>query len=124
MSDTRPLDPDGKARLKAAQAANMQKAQETLQEMRAAGWKPVRLNPVDQYHRNPTSLRAAIKAHCWVCVGADADPGAKFRVRDCAVGPKCALFNHRPWQNIKGGVHLSEDGDLAATDASEDTSED
>lgn len=101
----------------------LRRGQERMRELRAQGWKPVHKNPVEQAHEKPGSMKAAIKAFCWLCVGADADPGAKFRVRDCAVGAKCPLFQHRPWQHVKGGVSLNEDGVLAAEGDSEDTSE-
>lgn len=102
------LSPEEEAR-RAELRARMQKGQEKMRELRASGWKPVVLNPVERAKANPNSLKAAIKAACWVCVGTDADPGAKFRVRDCAVGEKCPLYPHRPWQAIKGGVSISYD---------------
>ncbi len=108
---------------KAVLREQLRKGQEKMREMREAGWKPVYRNPVEQSQDKPGSLKAAIKAHCWLCVGADADPGAKFRVRDCAVGPKCPLFPHRPWQNVKGGVHLNEEGVLEGNDDTENTEE-
>ncbi len=123
--DTPPI-----AALSAAEAkratlrAQLAKGQERMAEMRAAGWKPAHRNPVEQAQAKPTSLKLAIKAHCWTCVGADADPGAKFRVRDCAVGPKCSLFAHRPWQNAKGGIQLNAEGVLEGDAGTEDTSED
>lgn len=108
---------------KAVLREQLRKGQEKMREMREAGWKPVYRNPVEQAQDKPGSLKAAIKAHCWLCVGADADPGAKFRVRDCAVGPKCPLFPHRPWQSVKGGVHLNEEGVLEGNADTEDTDE-
>lgn len=88
----------------------LENAQVKLKEMRDAGWAPIHLTPVQQAHASPNSLKKAIKAYCWLCVGADADPGAKQRVRDCAVGPKCPLFPHRPWQNLKD--RMRPDGEL------------
>ncbi len=115
MSDTTtPALPD-EAR-KAALKAQLAKGQERMRELREAGWKPVYRNPVEQAQDKPGSLKAAIKAFCWTCEGADADPGTKFRVRDCKVGPKCALYPHRPWQNVKGGVTVNEAGELQASD--------
>jgi len=117
-------DPDADTR-RAELRARMQRGQEKMREMRAAGWKPVHLNPVEQAKANPNSMKAAIKAFCWLCEGADADPGTKVRVRDCAVGDKCPLHPHRPWQNVKGSHPTTdENGELVATDDSEDTSED
>ncbi|MEX3984034.1 hypothetical protein AB4Y45_34155 [Paraburkholderia sp. EG287A] len=105
--------------------AQLAKGQERMRELREQGWKPVHRNPVEQAQANPKSVKAAVKAFCWECVGADADPGAKFRVRDCTV-TRCALHPHRPWQNVKGG-HTQEtgaDGEVLASGDSEDTSED
>ena len=103
----------------------LQRGKEAMAAKRAEGWKPVYLNPVDAAKANPGSMKAAIKAFCWTCVGQDADPGAKFRVRDCDVGPKCPLYDHRPWQKVKGRIKLTEDGELAPPDEdSEDTSSD
>ena len=73
-------------------------AQKKLAEMREQGIKQVILNPVDKAKANPTSLKYAIRAHCWQCVGADASEGSKQLVRDCSVGDKCALYPHRPWR--------------------------
>ncbi|WP_144267145.1 hypothetical protein [Comamonas thiooxydans] len=103
-------------------SAHLRRGQEKLAQMRAEGWKPVHRTPVEQARDNPNSQKAAIKAFCWICVGADADPGAKFRVRDCDVGPKCPLHPHRPWQNVKGGVSLNADGEFESNAHTEDTS--
>lgn len=120
--ETTPANPDEER--KAALRAQLAKGQEKMREMREAGWKPVHRNPVEQAQDKPGSMKAAIKAFCWICVGADADPGAKFRVRDCDVGPKCPLFPHRPWQNVKGGIGLNSEGVLEGSETTEDTSED
>ncbi|HDR9103732.1 TPA: hypothetical protein QDB04_000506 [Burkholderia vietnamiensis] len=112
-------DADRKAQLR----AQLAKGQEKMREMRAAGWKPVHRNPVEQAEANPKSMKAAIKAFCWTCVGADADPGAKFRVRDCTV-TRCSLHPHRPWQSVKGGeLATGQDGELLGSDETEDTSD-
>lgn len=108
---------------RAALRAQLQKGQDKMRELRAAGWKPVHRNPVEQAQANPKSLKAAIKANCWLCVGADADPGAKFRVRDCTV-TRCALHSHRPWQDVKGGItETGLDGELLGSSDSEDTND-
>ncbi|KVP75392.1 hypothetical protein WJ96_06415 [Burkholderia ubonensis] len=108
---------------KAQLRAQLAKGQEKMRELRASGWKPVHRNPVEQAEANPKSLKAAIKAFCWTCVGADADPGAKFRVRDCSV-TRCSLHPHRPWQAVKGGELVTgQDGELLGSDETEDTSD-
>lgn len=117
------LTPEEEQR-KADLRARMLRGQEKMREMRAAGWKPVHKNPIEQALDKPNSLKAAIKAKCWECVGGDHDPGAKFRVRDCAVGARCPLYPHRPWQTVKGGVQTDADGVTVANDDSEDTNDD
>jgi hypothetical protein len=77
------------------------KAQQKIQEMREAGWKPVLLNPIEKARANPNSLKLAIRAHCWECNGRDADPHVKLRVRDCTI-KDCPLWPHRPWQDAVG----------------------
>lgn len=125
MSDHTPeiLSPDEEQR-RADLRARMQRGQEKMREMRAAGWKPVHRNPIEQALDKPNSLKAAIKAKCWECVGGDHDPGAKFRVRDCEVGARCPLYPHRPWQAIKGGVQRGADGSVVPDDMSDDTTDD
>ncbi len=86
-----------------------QKAREKLAQMRADGWKPVHLSPVEAAKAKPNSLKMAIRAHCYTCVGEDADPGYKARVRDCSV-VSCALHPHRPWQDHSGRVQHTEEG--------------
>lgn len=46
-------------------------------------------------------LSATIKSICFGCVGGEADPGPKTRVRDCAIKP-CPLWQVRPWREIRG----------------------
>ncbi len=89
------------------------KAHESMAAKRAAGWKPIILNPVEKARANPGSVKMAVKAHCWTCCGAGADPGVKLHVRDCGV-KSCNLWPHRPWQNAKGSFTLGEQGELVA----------
>jgi hypothetical protein len=80
----------------------LQKAQLRMQELRAKGELHIeRLDPVEKARRNPKSKTLAIKAHCWECMGAGADPNTKQNIRDCGV-TTCALHPHRPWQNVSG----------------------
>ena len=46
-------------------------------------------------------LAEAIKNKCFMCVGGDADPGPRLRVRDCQIHD-CPIYPVRPWQKIKG----------------------
>lgn len=59
------------------------------------------LNPIEKAGRDPKSLRLAINGKCWDCVGQDADPYPKQRVRDCPM-IDCTLWPVRPWKNVKG----------------------
>lgn len=79
----------------------LKKAHEKMMELRASGWKPEILNPVEKAKRNPNSLKYAIRAMCWTCEGGDSDPGVKLRVANCTV-PSCPLRPHRPWQKMSG----------------------
>lgn len=80
MSDLSPLD---KARLK-------------KDELKAAGLL-VRTSPTDKSRADPTSLRKAITAFCYECMGGDGEAGVRGHVRNCT-SPKCSLFAVRPWQ--------------------------
>lgn len=103
--------PDSSEDRKSQARERLLRAQQKMSEMRANGWKPTVLNPVEKAKANPGSLKLAIKAHCWTCSGAGADAGVKFHVRDCRV-KNCALHPHRPWQNIKGGLVEGELGQM------------
>lgn len=80
----------------------LQKAHQRMQELRASGELVIeRLNPSEKARRNPNSKALAIKAHCWECMGAGADPNTKQNVRDCTL-QSCSLHPHRPWQKVSG----------------------
>lgn len=76
--------------LEAARAARLLKL--------AAGETIERLNPAEKARRNPNSLRLAINAKCFDCVGgANADAGFRRCIRECP-STKCALHTVRPFQ--------------------------
>ena len=78
---------------------------------RAAGEKIVRLDPLEKARRKPTSLRLAITAKCYDCMGRDGDPGIRARVRECP-SKACPLHPVRPWQREDGsGEELELEGD-------------
>jgi len=54
--------------------------------------------PIEAQAKNPTSLRAAINAKCWDCIGGDADPSPRGQIRDCSI-TDCPLWVVRPWQS-------------------------
>lgn len=53
--------------------------------------------PLEILARNPRSLRAAINAKCWDCVGQDADPAPRRRIGECGC-TSCPLHAVRPYQ--------------------------
>lgn len=79
-------------------------AQAKLQELREHGQRPIIVNPIDKARQNPLSLRKAVTAKCYECMGFE-----KMAVRDCT-SPGCPLFNVRPWQNYRiSASALNED---------------
>lgn len=62
-----------------------------------------KLSPIDKARLNPNSLRMALNANCYQCMGEDADPGWQKRVGECYLD-NCVLWPHRPYQH-----HLNED---------------
>jgi len=73
-------------------------ARKKREEMKAAGLKIERLDPIEKSIRNPKSLRMAINAKCWDCVGAGYDPNPRKLIRKCACGKQCPLWPVRPYQ--------------------------
>lgn len=64
--------------------------------------KELRAEAVANYKSaSQKGLAHSVKAICFECVGGNADPGPKLRVRDCAI-TACHLHGVRPWQDIKG----------------------
>lgn len=57
-----------------------------------------RVNPIEKALNNPQSLRLAINAKCFDCVGGHADTQNPYRlVRECLC-TDCPLYAIRPWQ--------------------------
>lgn len=78
----------------------LKKAQEKLAEMRALGISPVILNPIEKSKREPKSLRLAITALCYDCVGAEMADNYRQEVKNCTV-KRCPVYHVRPWQEVK-----------------------
>ncbi len=72
----------------------IEKAQEKLREMRNQGEQVERLDPIEKANKNPTSLRLAINAKCYDCVGRDADQNWRKRVEHCEI-EECPLWSVR-----------------------------
>lgn len=64
-------------------------------------------SPTQKAHAAPKSLRKAVTAFCYECVGGDGEPGARNHVRNCTA-PNCALFAVRPWQKSYAIVRGAE----------------
>lgn len=56
-------------------------------------------SPIEKAQKNPTSLRMAINAKCWDCIGAGADPKPQWNIGNC-VCPDCPLYPVRPYQRL------------------------
>lgn len=73
-------------------------ARERLAEIKKSGQKLEVLDPISKSLKNPRSLRFAINAMCYQCMGGpNPDPGWKNLVRTCTA-PSCALHPHRPYR--------------------------
>ena len=81
----------------ATRLAGLRKAQAKQKALREQGIKIELLGPYEKHLRDPKSLRKAITAKCWDCVGADADPNPRGQIRDCIMDD-CPLWTVRPWQ--------------------------
>lgn len=93
----------------------LQRGQQRLAEMRAKGCTPERLDPLEKARRNPTSLRKAITAKCWDCIGAGADPNPREAIRECQIAD-CPLWPVRPWQARRKNHELQMDKSAPALD--------
>lgn len=91
----------------------LEKAHAARKARAAAGEVLVRLDPIEKAKKKPKSLRLAVSAKCWDCVGGASDPGPRARIRDCTV-TKCPLHNVRPYQKKGGG---EEDEDVVVQNA-------
>ena len=69
-------------------------------ELRPAGvHQRVRRNPLEILANKPNSMRAAINAKCYDCIGPD--PGWKWAVGNCE-STDCPLHRFRPYQKKVG----------------------
>ena len=71
-------------------------ANERMKERIAQGL-PARKTPIERANEQPDSLRRAITAKCYECVGMDDDPDWRRSVRECT-SYKCPLYPVRPYQ--------------------------
>lgn len=72
-------------------------ATEALRAMRDAG-ELTRLNPIEKSTAaGGKSLRLAVNAKCFDCVGQDCDPGWRARIGGCPA-TRCPLHSLRPYR--------------------------
>lgn len=76
----------------------LQKAHAALAERREAGLVAPRLDPIAKARANPKSLRLAITAKCFECMGGGGDTGTRNLIRACTSAATCPLHPVRPYQ--------------------------
>ncbi len=57
---------------------------------------PAYRNPIEKHNENPASLRCAINAKCYECVGAGQDANYRDSIRTCT-SYSCPLYTVRPF---------------------------
>ncbi len=55
--------------------------------------------PTQKATANPKSLRCAVNAMCWDCVGGDSDPASRWRIGNCPI-TNCPLYPLRPYKKL------------------------
>ena len=80
----------------------LKRAREKRKQMAENGIKIQIKNPIEKARDNPRSLRLAVNAMCYDCVGQDHDTGTRKRIRECAAEGVCPLHPLRPYQNKSG----------------------
>ena len=78
----------------------MKGLQEFRQKVAAGEIEVVQLNPIEKLKENPTSLRLAINAMCYSCMGGTATSksnNTRGDIRGCTA-IDCALYNVRPYK--------------------------
>lgn len=76
----------------------LQKAHAALAERRLAGDLSPRLDPIAKARANPRSLRLAVTAKCFECMGGGEDTGTRKLIRACTSHTTCPLHPVRPYQ--------------------------
>lgn len=97
----------------------LQKAHRVMAEKRAAG-EVVRKDPIEKARENPKSLRLAINAKCYDCIGAGADPSPRKEIGQCPC-QDCPLWPVRPFQKY---WEISNNGDFDGVDLTDGTDTD
>lgn len=71
----------------------LQKTRAKKAENRTKGIRPP--NPIERAKQNPKSMRFAINAQCYDCIGRDT--GWRNMVKTCTA-PDCPLYGFRPYK--------------------------
>ena len=79
-------------------ASGLERARERRALMLQEGIPIAHLNPIEKAAKNPQSKALAIKAKCFDCVGQDADPDWRGRVRECDAEGICPLWPVRSYR--------------------------
>lgn len=81
----------------AIQASNaLAEARKAIQKRKALGLAAFK-NPIEKSKENPDSLRKAITAKCYECVGMEGDSNYRESIRSCK-SYSCPLHVLRPYQ--------------------------
>ena len=78
---------------------NLAKAMAENQRRREAGEKIEVLDPIEKARRAPRSMRRAITAMCFQCMGGSDTPNVRWEVANCLSAESCPLWPLRPWQS-------------------------
>lgn len=80
-------------------AAGLLKHREKIEQMKKDGTyvQPPKLNPIERAKKDPGSLRKAVTAMCFDCIGAGHDPDFRGSIRECPCSD-CPLYPVRPYQ--------------------------
>ena len=81
---------------KAQLDAGRLKAEQNKKERKEQGLSAFK-NPIERAKEHPDSLRKAITAKCYECVGMDGDANFRQTIRECT-SCNCPLYHVRPYQ--------------------------
>ncbi len=83
----------------------MQEGARKAREERKALGLPSTKNPIERLSEKPDSLRCAITAKCYECVGMDGDSNYRNTIRTCT-SYNCPLYAVRPYQRLTVGAEI------------------
>ncbi|MBI2801252.1 MAG: hypothetical protein HYX63_13405 [Gammaproteobacteria bacterium] len=98
---TEPIESVQERKLRFLSAANAKR-----RELKETGELEI-LDPLEKAYRDPTSLKLAIHAMCFECLGRDHDLNVKNEIGSCAAYA-CPLWDLRPYQHLAPDGHGAE----------------